>query len=225
MLFLAIPTAGNHPELLSDLIESSELPRGRIVITQTPLGVELPAGLTVFEDFSPPNIQKWWKTESEESVVRGAAVVAVLNDDIWNRAGSLQKLMVNSSGREPPWLAIPPSQRDRPYRRPLVQYEPHLWGCHWLLDVSSGLLPDTGYLRWFGGHDLNIRMRRDYLGMSNFNISFAHFLPGEGTGRSPVTQKIVNQNSRRHQEKIKNVQRLLFWTYCFNTLFYGTRQG
>jgi len=144
-------------------------------------------------------------------------VVAVLNADICNRAGSLQKLdgELKRSGTTMT-EAIPPPQRDRPYRRPLVQYEPRLWCCYWLLDASSGLLADMGYLptwatcrhglladmgylRWFGGHDLSIRMRTDYLGMSNFNIPFAHFLPGEGTGRSPVTQKIVKQNSRRHQ--------------------------
>jgi hypothetical protein len=223
VLFLTIPTAGSHPELLSELIESSELPSEQIVIIQTRPGVELPAGVIVIEDFGPPNIQKWWKTGIEESVARGAAVVAVLNDDIRIPTGSLQ-ILAGELKRSGATIASPsrPPKRDRVYRRPLVPYEPRLWGCYWLLDVSSGLLPDTDYSWWFGDNDLDIRARRDYSGVLNFNVPYEHFFPGEGTDRSPVLQKLVEQDTRRYQEQNG---RLLFWTHWFNKIFHKTRQG
>jgi len=94
--------ANNNPELLSDLSESSELPRGQVVIAHTPPEVETPAGLTVFEDFSPPNVQKWWKTESEESDrVAWLSLLFSMRISAIARVRS-RNWMVNSSGREPP---------------------------------------------------------------------------------------------------------------------------
>jgi hypothetical protein len=223
VLFLTIPTAGSHPDLLSKLIANSQLPPEQIVIIQTRLGVELPADVVVIKDFDPPNIQRWWKTGIQESASRGASIVAVLNDDISIPVGSLQILAkeLESSGATIASPSRPPKQ-DRVYRRQLVPYEPRLWGCYWLLDVSSGLLPDTDYSWWFGDNDLDIRARRDYAGVLNFDVPYEHYFPGEGTGRSPELQKLVEQDTRRFQEQNG---RLLFWTHWFNKLFRKNRQG
>ena len=143
-------------------------------------------------------------------------MVAVLNDDISIPPGSLQVLAkeLNRSGAT---IASPsrPPKRDGVYRRPLVPYEPRLWGCYWILDVSSGLLPDTGYSWWFGDNDLDIRARREYSGVLNFNVPYEHFFPGEGTGKSQELQKLVEEDTLRFQEQN---DRLLFWTYWFNRL-------
>jgi len=223
VLFLTVPTAGSHPELLSALINDSQLPLHQIVIIQTRPGIELPVGVLVIEDFGPPNIQRWWKRGIEESAARGASMVAVLNDDISISPGSLQVLAKELS-RSGATIASPsrPPKRDRIYRRPLVPYEPRLWGCYWLLDVSSGLLPDTGYSWWFGDNDLDIRARRDYSGVLNFNVRYEHFFPGEGTGKSPELQNLVEQDTLRYQEQYG---RLLFWTYWFNRLLPRLRRS
>lgn len=223
MLFLTIPTAGSHLDLLFGLIESSGLPREQVVIVQTRPEVSLPRGLVVLKEFGPPNIQRWWKIGIEESITRGASVVAVLNDDVSIPTGSLQRL-AQELKRSGATIASPsrPPKRDRVYKRPLVPYEPRLWGCYWLLDVSKGLMPDTSYSWWFGDNDLDIRARRDYSGVLNFDVPYEHFFPGEGTGRSPELQKLVEQDTRRYQEQNG---RLLFWTHWFNKLFHKNRQG
>ena len=223
MLFLTIPTAGSHLDLLLGLIESSGLPREQVVIVQTRPEVPLPRGLVVLKEFGPPNIQRWWKIGIEESITRGASVVAVLNDDVSIPTGSLQRL-AQELKRSGATIASPsrPPKRDRVYKRPLVPYEPRLWGCYWLLDVSKGLMPDTSYSWWFGDNDLDIRARRDYSGVLNFDVPYEHFFPGEGTGRSPELQKLVEQDTRRYQEQNG---RLLFWTHWFNKLFHKNRQG
>ena len=214
VLFLTIPTAGSHPELLSALINDSQLPRQQIVIIQTRPGIALPVGVVGIEDFGPPNIQRWWKRGIEESVARGASMVAVLNDDISIPPGSLQNL-AKELIRSGATIASPsrPPKPDGVHRRPLVPYEPRLWGCYWILDASSGLLPDTGYSWWFGDNDLDIRARRDYSGVLNFNVPYEHFFPGEGTGNSPELQKLVAEDTLRYQEQNG---RLLFWTHWFN---------
>ena len=73
MLFMTVPTAGSHPELLDSMIRDCGLPRENIVIIATAPGVAVPEGCVVIEDFGPKNIQRWWSTGIEESKARGAA--------------------------------------------------------------------------------------------------------------------------------------------------------
>ena len=185
MLFMTVPTAGSHPEILGAMIRDCGLPREHVVIIATAPGVEVPDGCVVIEDFGPRNIQRWWRTGIEESKARGATVVAVVNDDIRLTPQTLPQLneALQVTGAT---IASPsrPQRRDRVHRRPLVPYSPRIWGCLWLIDASSSLRPDPRYVWWYGDCDLDIRARRDYRGVVTREVEYEHFFPGEGTGLS-----------------------------------------
>jgi hypothetical protein len=112
-------------------------------------------------------------------------VVAVVNDDLRLTPRTLPELYeaMKDTGAT---IASPsrPERRDRLHKRPLVPYSPRIWGCLWLIDVSSGLRPDPRYVWWYGDCDLDIRARRDYNGVVTRDVEYEHFFPGEGTSKS-----------------------------------------
>ena len=201
MLFMTVPTAGSHPELLDAMIRDCGLPRENIVIIATATGVTVPEGCIVIEDLGPRNIQRWWTTGIEESKSRGAAVVAVVNDDIRLTPQTLPQLReaLESTGAT---IASPsrPPRRDRRHRRPLVPYSPRIWGCLWLLDASSSLRPDPRYVWWYGDCDLDIRARRDFRGVVTRDVEYEHYYPGEGTGLSAELTAQTDKDAETFQQ-------------------------
>lgn len=184
-LFMTIPTAGSHPEILEQLVADCGLPRSQVVLVVTRPGARVPEGCVILEDFDPPNIQRWWLRGIEESAQRGATCVAVVNDDIRVTPRTLHELH-EALVRTGATVASPsrPPRRDGVHGGRLVPYSPRIWGCLWLVDVASGLRPDPRYVWWYGDSDLDIRARRDYNGIVTAPVDYEHFYPGEGTGRS-----------------------------------------
>jgi len=185
MLFMTVPTAGNRMHLLSALIDQCGLLREHIVIVATRPGVDFPEGTISIEDFGSPNIQRWWKSGIEEARSRGATSVAVVNDDISITPETLPALeqALLSTGAA---IASPsrPEYRTGLHKRPLIPYEPRLWGSLWVLRLDSGLRPDPGYVWWYGDNDLDIRARRDHGGVVLVDVEYQHLHPGEGTAAS-----------------------------------------
>ena len=72
------------------------------------------------------------------------------------------------------------------HRRPLVPYEPRLWGSLWVVRVESGLRPDPRYVWWYGDNDLDIRARRDHGGVVLCDVEYEHLHPSEGTSSNPA---------------------------------------
>ena len=123
----------------------------------------------------------------EEAERRGATSVAVLNDDIRVGPGTLSALheALMSSGAA---IASPSRSpfKNGVHRRPLVPYEPRLWGSLWVVRVDSGLRPDPRYVWWYGDNDLDIRARRDHGGVILCDVEFQHLHPSEGTSSNPA---------------------------------------
>lgn len=216
MLFLTVPTAGSHPEVLNKLIEASNLPLTRIVIVATRAGLAFPEGVVVIEDLGPPNIQRWWNAGISASVERGAEVVAVLNDDIQIEPGTLQ-VMATALVESGATIASPhrPGKKDKVYRRPLIPYEPQIWGCFWLLNVEHDLRPDESYVWWFGDNDLDIRARTQHRGVLNHSVEYSHLFPGEGTEKSIALKALAEKDTEHFQ---KQYGRMLYWTHWLNRL-------
>lgn len=186
MLFMTVPTAGARPALLEALVRDCGLPPDRIVIVATRAGLPLPSGVVRIEDLDEPNIQRWWSAGIDEAERRGATSVAVVNDDIRLTADTLRLLeraLVDTGAA----IASPSRDpfRDGLHRRPLVPYEPRLWGSLWVLRLSSGLRPDPRYVWWYGDNDLDIRARSRHGGVVLHPVEYEHLHPGEGTARSP----------------------------------------
>lgn len=185
-LFVTIPTAGSHPDLLSGMIDSAGLPEERFVIVRTERGIELPSGCIVIDDFDSPNIQRWWNRGIDECVLRGATAVAVLNDDLRLESDTLEKLhreLVLTGAT----VATPsrPGLRLGVHKRPLIPYEPVIWGCLWMVDATTSLRPDPRYVWWYGDNDIDIRARRDHAGVVSCDVAYEHHFPGVGTSKSP----------------------------------------
>lgn len=209
---MTVPTAGSHPELLNALIRSCGLPLENIVVVATRPGVETPSGVIVVEDFQSPNIQRWWNLGILEAQSRGASVVAVVNDDIRLGPSTLETLK-QRMGETGATIASPsrPPTKDRLYRRPLVPYEPRIWGCLWMLDVSSNLRPDERYVWWYGDSDLDIRARRDHSGVVNVEVDYEHMFPGEGTAKSPELKAQSDKDAETFQLDYARMLTLTRW--------------
>ncbi len=186
MLFLTIPTANSHPNLLADIVEKSGIPRERIILVATRPELVLPPGCIVIEDLEPPNIQRWWSVGIEEAVKRGATAVAVLNDDLKINGKTLPTLYAElmktqatiASPTRPDWGSGHYKDSN------LFPYTPIIWGCLWLLNTSFSLRPNPEYVWWFGDSDLDIKARRDYSGIVTADVYYEHYFPGEGTSSS-----------------------------------------
>ena len=200
MLFMTLPTAGSHPELMARLVSDCGLPADRVVIVATRPEVEVPDGCVRVDDFGEVNIQRWWSAGIDEAVRRGATAVAVVNDDLSLEPQTLPRLHDALIARGAA-IASPsrPPRRDRLHRGPLVPYAPRIWGCLWVLDVNCGLRPDERYRWWYGDCDLDIRARRDHGGVVSVDVPYAHLHSGEGTGRSSALTALADLDALTYQ--------------------------
>ena len=207
MLFMTVPTAGAHPELLASLIHDCGLPLENIIIVTTKPGVDLPDGVLTVEDFGPPNIQRWWNLGIETAQARGATSVAVSNDDIRISAEALP-ILETALFETGAAIASPsrPQFRNGLHRGHLVPFEPRLWGCLWVLRVSSGLRPDPRYVWWYGDNDLDIRARKNHGGVVLCAVDYEHLYPSEGTSSNP---SLVAQTDRDAETFERQYARLL----------------
>ena len=217
MLFMTVPTAGNRAQMLDELIEASGLPRAQIVIVATKPDIELPHGVTIVQDLAPPNIQRWWNRGIEAAVALGASEVAVSNDDVRispQTLPALQKALLAANAA----IASPSRTpfRNGLHRRPLVPYEPRLWGSLWMLRVASGLRPDERYVWWYGDNDLDIRARTRFGGVVLVDTYFEHLHPSEGTASNPILTAQTDRDAQTFERQYARLLRL-------SRLFTGTK--
>jgi hypothetical protein len=209
MLFLTIPTANAHPELLENIIAESAIPRERIVLIATRPNLDLPNGCTVIEDLGQPNIQRWWNRGIEESIKRGATAVAVLNDDLVINGDTLHTLH-SELIRAKATIASPTRADWGPglYKDSnIFPYTPVIWGCLWLIDATSQLRPDPKYVWWYGDSDLDIRARRDHSGIVTADVYYEHFFAGEGTKKSEALSAQTNLDAETFESNYKEFLR------------------
>ncbi len=209
MLFMTVPTAGSRKYLLDALIDDCGLPRERIVVVATRPGVELPDGVVVIEDHSPPNIQRWWTEGIGEAERRGATSVAVVNDDIRVTPQTLRALE-QALAQTGAAIASPsrPPFKNGVHKRPLVPYEPRLWGSLWVLRLASGLRPDQRYVWWYGDNDLDIRARRDHGGVVLREVEYEHLHPSEGTSSNPALVAQTDRDAQTFEAQYARMLRL-----------------
>lgn len=206
MLFLTIPTAGDRAELLNALIEDCGLPREQIVIIATRPHLTFPPGVRVLQDLGPPNIQRWWGLGITAAEDLGATAVAVLNDDVRIAPSTLPALhaALSATGAA---IACPsrPGFRDGLHKRPLIPYEPRIWGSIWMLDVAKDLRPDPRYQWWYGDNDLDIRARTKHGGVVLVDVPYEHVHPTEATFNSPDLIALVDQDAVRFEQQYGRV--------------------
>jgi len=184
---VTVPTRGDHPELLEQLVIDSGVPRHEFIIVRT-ANVSTPDGVTVIDDFGGLNIHRWWNTGIACAKERGADYVAVLNDDISIEPGAIQELAAIAA-KTGSTIATPFKSRRRFKNR--LPLRPVLIGSLWLLDLKTELRPDENFHWWYGDDDLDIRARRDFNGIITMPINFEHVHGGEATESSSELEGFV----------------------------------
>ncbi len=190
LLFATIPTRGDHPEVLENIVNESGLSPNQFVVVRTREGTVVPEGVNVIDDFGPLNIQRWWASGIKACVIRGAQNVVVANDDIeidTETFGTLNDALRVSKAT----LACPGESGEHktsslPAMRKLV-------GSLWVVNPNHGLLPDERYRWYYGDDDLDIRSRRKFNGIITAEVHYNHLSPGAATSRSPeILQMLVS---------------------------------
>ena len=209
MLFMTVPTAGTRPALLTNLIRECGLPLENIVIVATRPGVEVPTGVRLVEDLRAPNIQRWWNRGIDEAQNGGATAVAVVNDDITLSPQTLPSLH-HELIRTRAAIASPMRQEFGVglHKRPLIPYEPRLWGSLWMLRLESGLRPDEKYVWWYGDNDLDIRARKSFGGVVSVDVEYSHHHPGEGTAANPELQAQSDRDGQHFESQYARLLRV-----------------
>lgn len=206
MLFLTIPTAHSHPELLESIVNESGIARERIVLIATRANLALPEGCIVVEDLESPNIQRWWNRGIEEAEKRGATAVAVLNDDLKINPNTLTILhrellrtgAAIATPTRPDWNAGYYTSGN------IYPYTPIIWGCLWVLNLDTDLRPDPQYVWWYGDSDLDIRARTKYRGIVSADVYYEHFYPGEGTSSSDSLVQQTHIDGQTFEENYRS---------------------
>lgn len=193
MLFVTVPTRGDHPDLLESLIANSGVPREHVVVVRTDPTASVPTGVSVIDDSGPLNIHRWWNEGISRAVELGATTVAVLNDDLVIEPGSLQMLdealLENGATLATPGASETLIRDLRSPARVIV-------GSLWLIDPRHGLRPSEDYRWFFGDDDLDVRARSRSQGIVTVPVGWEHPHAGEATERSSYLQELVTRDER-----------------------------
>lgn len=189
-VWVTVPTAGR--ETLTEAIDSTGIPRDRIVLVATAPGADLPDGCPVVEDFGEINIHRWWNRGIDYAAERGATHVLVINDDVVLNADSTVQTLLDGMG--PAAIASPGAGGI--FQQPDTAMRVMDGSC-WLLDLSSGLRADETYRWWYGDNDLDLRARRDHGGVASLRCHFAHVRANHLTAASPELQRLADEDHKR----------------------------
>jgi hypothetical protein len=190
-IFATIPTRGDNPEVLENIVNDSGLHPDQFVIVRTRKGTPVPEGVNVIDDFGPINIQRWWNAGIKSCVERGAHTVVVSNDDIEidkETFGTLSNALDASRAT----ISCPGSTEElRNSRLPAMR---KLVGSLWAMNPSHGLFPDERYRWYYGDDDLDIRARRKFNGIVLTDVHYIHLTPGASTTSSPELLQLLNSD-------------------------------
>jgi len=175
-----VPTRGDHPDLLANLVSNSQLPLENFIIVRTS-ECAVPAGVSVVDSFETLNIQTWWNAGIHSAELAGADFIAVLNDDMAIGSGTIQRMVEEARATGATIVTSGISPRVFKSRFPVQRV---LDGAIWLLDLKSDLRPDERFQWYFGDDDLDIRARRDHHGVSVIPLEYEHLHVGIRTNQS-----------------------------------------
>jgi len=193
VLFLTVPTAGRHPDLLAGLVRDCGLPPDRIVVVATAPGVEVADGVVVVRVDGPLNIQRWWLAGIQECVRRGATQVAIVNDDVVLPAASLAALAAALDETGAAVASPGPAYLHVTTHLPVGR---GLDGALWVLDVRTDLRPDPRFVWWYGDDDVDLRARRDHGGLVQVPVEWEHRHASSATDASPALQALLASDQR-----------------------------
>lgn len=187
--WVVVPTAGRAT--LEAAIDSTGIPRERVVIVVTKPNIAVPSWCHVVADFGEVNIQRWWNAGLDFVAEHGGRFACVINDDVLLDADTIPALVAGIYGAT---LATP-GETLAVVTDPGVHRTIH--GCCWLIDLSHGIRPDEGYRWWYGDDDLDWRARRDGHGVATVPAFVHHLHPNELTQSTPELLFLTHIDAQR----------------------------
>ncbi len=209
LLFLTIPTRGDDPGALADLVRESGVAGDRIIIVRTDPRVTTPDNVRVIDDFADINIHRWWNAGIQYAQALGASSVAVLNDDVRIASGSLDQL--HAALHETGATIATPGKRLAIHKRSMHP-DRFLVGSIWVINPLHGLRPSEDFRWFYGDDDLDIRARVKFSGIVTVPTDFEHLRPGQTTDSSTRLQALVREDERLffHRHPARFVYRKLW---------------
>jgi hypothetical protein len=186
--WVVVPTAGRAT--LEAAIDSTGVPRERVVIVVTKPNVAVPSWCHAVADFGEVNIHRWWNAGLDFVAEHGGRFACVINDDVLLDERTIPSLVAGLRGAT---LASPGASA--------LHLSPEgprtIHGCCWLLDLSHGIRPDEGYRWWYGDDDLDWRARRDGHGVATVPAHVNHLHPNELTDSTPALMSLTYADAQR----------------------------
>lgn len=191
-IWVVVPSAGRAT--LEPAIDSTGIPRERVVVVQTVPEMQPVHGCRGVIDLGPVNIHRWWNAGINAAVSCGGRYVAVINDDVRMDEHTLPTLLqqVCATG-----AAIASPGGGGLFREVADERRMVINGACWLLDTASGLRPDEGYRWWYGDNDIDFRARRDHGGVVSVRCYFEHLHPSELTATTPDLLALTHLDAQR----------------------------
>lgn len=190
-IWVTVPTAGR--ESLERAVDSTGIPRERIVVVATAPDVEVPAGCRWLVDAEPVNIHRWWNRGIDACVRMGARYVAVINDDVLMDEHTLPTLL-DRMLKHGATVASPGA--DRRVSNDSKDMPMTIVGSCWLLDAASGLRADESFRWWYGDNKLDWDARRFHGGIVTASCYFHHLTPNHLTSESADLQALAQVDAR-----------------------------
>ena len=190
-VWVTVPTAGR--DTLTGAIDSTGIPRSRVLIVVTGAEAITPPGCLMIEDPREINIHRWWNRGIDACVERGARYVLVINDDVLMDADTVPTLLaaMQETGAT---IASPGggglfTDPDK-YRGRVMN------GACWLLDTTHGLRPDEGFRWWYGDDLLDWRARQGH-GVVSVPAYFEHLHANHLTSTTPFLTELTQVDAQR----------------------------
>lgn len=186
-VWVTVPTRGDHPDLLADLIDTLAVPRHHVVVVTTKPDVPLPEGVVEVPDLGPVSVHRWWIDGIVFASRNGAKYVLVCNDDIRVAPDTLPKMVDQIHADQTPLCWATGNQAA-------------ITGWCWLLRVASPVRPDQALRWWWGDNDLD-RQASLCGGASRVEAGVVHVHGNETTHASPELQALALQDNGVYHQK------------------------
>lgn len=205
-IWLLIPI-GPRLNYVDSVVRNSQLAPDRIIIVKDKQTRNIDKAINL-ERQNELNIQLWWQIGIEYAEKRGARYVAILSDDVRIIPGQLQIMLQELIQSK---VAMISSKVSKKYG----------WGHAFIIDLKSGLRPDTRFSWYYGDYDLKYQAKKKggYL-VSTQEIE--HLEPGKITKKSKDLEWIAIEDRKKFRRKYP-IKTSLVWALnsliAFGNLF------
>lgn len=195
-LWLIIPV-GPRLKYIDNVVKDSQLTPDRIIIVKDKQTRNI-SGAINLERPNILNIQIWWQIGIDYAEEKGAQYVAILSDDVKILPGQLQKMLQELVQSKVAMISSKVSSK-------------YGWGHAFIIDLKSGLRPDTRFSWYYGDYDLKYQAQRKG-GFRTSTQEIEHLEPGNITRECKDLEEIVIKDLEKFKKKYP-IKTLLVWIH------------